>query len=83
MGCGIYVFDLYTVWTYPFYIINNVFIDGKAPEDRTWVLDYVKSNSVIRNNIFVRNARAVMATAQPDIDYNIFWENKYYDINSP
>ena len=83
MGCGIYVFDLYTVWTYPFYIINNVFIDGKAPEDRTFALRSVKSNSVIRNNIFVRNARAVQVNEQPDIDYNIFWENKYYDINSP
>jgi hypothetical protein len=68
---------------YPIEIINNVFSDQGRNTLNTGYLERIQIDAKIRNNIFINNGNVINATAQPDIDYNIFWNNSGYNINSP
>jgi len=73
---GIVTIRMHSIWSDPYFVTNNVFIENRYPEINSMVLEKPRSNSTIRNNIFLRNTRAFVLEEQPNSDYNIFWENK-------
>ncbi|MHC1738247.1 MAG: T9SS type A sorting domain-containing protein [Ignavibacteriaceae bacterium] len=82
IGFGMLAILLHSPWTDPYYVTNNVFVECRFHSFRPMVLSDPKLNSVIRNNIFLRNTNVIYAKVQPDVNYNLFWENKA-DITPP
>jgi hypothetical protein len=73
---GIVTIRMHSIWSDPYFVTNNVFLENRYPEINSMVLEKPRSNSTIRNNIFLRNTRAFVLEEQPNSDYNVFWENK-------
>jgi len=79
---GVVTIRMHSIWPDPYYITNNVFLECRYPLNNSMVLEYPRSNSTIRNNVFIRNTKVFDIDEQPNSDYNIFWENKV-DITPP
>jgi hypothetical protein len=63
-------------------ILNNIFTDQGGKASIMQVLHGLRSNYKVRNNIIMNNDYAIYALSQPDMDYNLFWNNNHI-INSP
>jgi hypothetical protein len=63
-------------------LTNNIFTDQGETTSTFWVLYGLRSSDKLRNNIIMNNNNVIEALSQPDMDYNLFWNNNQI-INSP